>query len=229
MGGGTRIVILLRPNTARQTIYTYTCGVYRKRVSRVGWFVHVNRGTNKLPVYFIFIFFLLLLLLLLRPFAAWVLGRFALDSLSYSPSGGPGVFLAAWTRACGAVSDQCVAKVFRPRRTLLSLSLSLVCVSMCLLCRLFVCFSVFFPPCELCACELLSVPILSSFLSTVMLLRTWVGYLYVSPSSACDIIHRRGQATLLQPCSWIPRTTCSFQVWKTTRNSKQNIKRDNSR
>lgn len=70
--------------------------MYRKRVSRVGWFVHVNRGTNKLPVYFIFIFFLLLLLLLLlRPFAAWVLGRFALDSLSYSPSGGPGVFLAA--------------------------------------------------------------------------------------------------------------------------------------
>jgi len=32
-------------------------GVYMKRVSRVRWFVHVNRGTNKLPVYFIFIFF----------------------------------------------------------------------------------------------------------------------------------------------------------------------------
>jgi hypothetical protein len=39
-----------------------------------------------------------------------------------------------------------VAKVFRPRRTLLSLSLSLVCVSMWLLCRLFVCFFWFFSP-----------------------------------------------------------------------------------
>ncbi len=97
---------------------------------------------------------------------------------------------------------------------------------MCLLCRLFVCFfCFFFFLWAVCMWVVVRADLVVLFIYGDV--TAYVSWLPICVAQQC-MWHNSSERTgyRLQPCSWIPRTTCSFQVWETTRNSKQNIKRD---